>query len=192
MEFGFSARPANGETVCGDAYRLIVAPGRWLLCVADGLGHGPAAEIAASAACNHCESHATDRLESLFVSLESALATSRGAAVSILDFDPTSGRVRFAGVGNVELRSSGTKRFAPLTTAGIVGRRPRAPIVSEERLASGDLLVMFTDGVSSRFELQAYAQLSAQAAADEIVAKHQKSHDDSLCVALRVPVIVTR
>ena len=55
------------------------------------------------------------------------------------------------------------------------------------QLASGDLLVMFTDGISSRFDLSKIEAASEgpQALADYLLSNHAKEHDDAGCVVIR-------
>ena len=56
-------------------------------------------------------------------------------------------------------------------------------------IGPGDVLVLFTDGVKERFELQDYPQLryeGAKTIARTIVTRYGKDHDDAGCVVLRV------
>ncbi len=147
-------RPLAGEKVCGDAFTVASHAEGTIVCLADGLGHGPAAYAAAEAACRHVRENAGAPLDALMRGIDRALSGLRGAAVSLLAIDQAAARVRFVGVGNVELRAVARTPIAPPNLPGIVGQRMRTPRIWEYPLAEGDLLVLVSDGISSRFELR--------------------------------------
>jgi serine/threonine protein phosphatase PrpC len=177
---------ANGETICGDASTVVASAQGTLLCVADGLGHGPNARAAADIACAHVAAHADTPVDVLLRELDRALAGTRGAALSLLTLEPAGGRVLFAGIGNVELHALARAHIASPTTPGILGRGFKSVRVWEHPLAEGDLFVLTSDGVSSQFDLQVFAHLEPQAIAEAIVAGFHKKHDDASCVVARV------
>ncbi len=183
---GSAQRPAAGEIVCGDACAVVALEHGTLLCVADGLGHGPSAKEAADAACDHVRAHAGDPFEVLLRGVDRALAGSRGAAVSLLSLEPAHERVIFAGVGNVELHAIARAHVSSPTSPGILGRGVRSVRVWQHLLADGDLFALTSDGVSTRFDLQSLAHLSPQAIADALVAGFHKKHDDASCMVARV------
>jgi phosphoserine phosphatase RsbX len=181
---GSAQRPVMGETVCGDSFVVAPFEGGTLLCLADGLGHGASAHAASDAACRHAKEHAGTALEALIRSIDRLLRGTRGAAVSLLSFSAQ--RVQFVGIGNVELRAVARTRIAPPTMPGIVGQGVRKVRVWEYPLAEGDLFVLMSDGISTRFELSELAHLAPQPLADALLAAHHKSHDDACCAAARI------
>jgi len=183
---GSAQRPKTGEIVCGDLGAVIPFSRGLLLCLADGLGHGEAAQASAAAACGYAETHAEDPLEPLLRGIGGAISGMRGAAVSLLALHLVEGRALFAGVGNVELRAVARAPIAPPTTPGIVGQRLRTVRVWEYPIAAGDLLVLMTDGISTRFDLADLANLEPQPLADALLRQHHKSHDDASCLVVRV------
>lgn len=183
---GSAQRPRTGETACGDVGAVIPFSRGVLLCLADGLGHGVDAQASADEACRYARAHAEAPLEALLRGIDVALRGMRGAAVSVLAIHAAEGRAQFAGIGNVELRAVARAHVAPPTMPGIVGQRIRGVRVWEYPLATGDLLVLATDGISSRFDLSELAHLEPQALADAIVGQHHKSHDDASCLVARV------
>jgi hypothetical protein len=98
---------------------------------------------------------------------------------------PAERSLRFASIGNVELRALAHTRIAPPTTPGIVGRGLRSVRVWEYPLCDGDLVALITDGISSRFDLGALAHLEPQALANALLRQHHKAHDDASCVVVR-------
>ena len=182
---GSASRPAVGQTVCGDAFEITPFAHGITICLADGLGHGPEARAAADVACRYARAHADEPLEALMRGMDRELAGTRGAAVSTLVLEPAARRALFAGVGNVELRTVARAHISPPTMPGILGHRVRRMRVWEYPLAEGDMFVLMSDGISSRFELEPLARLEAQALAEHVVATHHKAHDDACCVVVR-------
>ena len=192
LEVGSAWRPVAGYSACGDVCAVVPSASGTLLCLADGLGHGDAAHAAAQVACDHARAHEGEALEPLLRGMDAALSGTRGAAVSLLAIQPGARRALFAGVGNVELRAVARERIAAPTLPGIVGRGLRKVRVWDNPLAEGDVLVLFSDGISSRFDLDALvlAHLAPQALAEALLAGYNKAHDDASCmVAKLVPVV---
>lgn len=181
---GSAHRAIGNETVCGDSFIAVPIEQGLLLCLADGLGHGPAAFAASDAACRYVQAHADMPLEALMRGIDAALRGTRGAAVSILTL--AAQRARFIGVGNVELRAHARVRIAPPTQPGIVGQGVRKLRVWDYAIAYGDIFALLSDGISTRFNLEELAHLPPQALAEELLARHRKSHDDACCVVARL------
>ncbi|GAB2888253.1 hypothetical protein GCM10027074_65820 [Streptomyces deserti] len=145
--------PFAGAAFSGDAWTWVRADDRVTLMLADGLGHGPEAARASTAAVEalHRAPHLSPA-ESLR-QLHSALGGTRGAAVAVAQLDTRAGRLRFAGIGNVgaRLRQDGTWRSL-MSRPGIVGVH-RPATVREEDVAWADdgLLILHTDGLPSRW-----------------------------------------
>ena len=177
-------RAYAGETVCGDAYTVVHGE-RTLVALADGLGHGPAAAEAAESFCRFVTNRPTSGLGALLNQASDEIAKTRGAAAALLRIDNESGEIEFAGVGNIELQAVSLEPIRPVSVPGIVGRRIRKVQVYSYRIHEGDLLIAYTDGISSRFTLGDYAELEEQALADRVLADHGKLHDDATCVVIR-------
>jgi anti-sigma regulatory factor (Ser/Thr protein kinase) len=145
--------PYGGAEYSGDAWAWVRSGDRLTLMLADGLGHGPEAARASSAAVAalHRWAHLSPA-ESLH-RLHDALKGTRGAAVALAQLDVRAGRLRFAGIGNVgaRLRTDGTWRPL-LSRPGIVGvHRPTTLREEEADWAADRLLVLHTDGLPSRW-----------------------------------------
>ncbi|GAB2727182.1 SpoIIE family protein phosphatase [Streptomyces bullii] len=145
--------PFAGAAYSGDAWAWVRDEDRVTLMMADGLGHGPEAARASTAAVEalHRSAHLTPA-ESLR-QLHSALGGTRGAAVAVAQLDTRARRLRFAGVGNIgaRLRQDGTWRSL-LSRPGIVGVH-RPTTLREEEVAWADdrMLILHTDGLPSRW-----------------------------------------
>src|SRR5215213_9390678 len=94
MTFRFTPRwgavclPKAGESVPGDAWKMVSYGDHTKILVADGLGHGPDAAKAAIATTNVLKRHADATPLALIEECHAALRSTRGAAVGIVGLDP--------------------------------------------------------------------------------------------------------
>ncbi|MCP4675930.1 MAG: SpoIIE family protein phosphatase [Deltaproteobacteria bacterium] len=153
--------------------------------LADGLGHGPMAEEASLAFCEYVKAHPTDDLEDIIRDAGTAIAKTRGVAAAVVRIDLEKQSISFAGIGNIELQSVSKQPIRPVCTPGIIGRPLRKVVQFDYELNLGDLLAMYSDGISSRFSLSEYRYNEVQAVADTILANHGKAHDDATCIVFR-------
>ncbi|PTH83690.1 phosphatase [Streptomyces sp. A244] len=145
--------PYGGAEYSGDAWGWVRAGDRVTLMLADGLGHGPEAARASSAAVTALHRWAHLSPAEALRRLHDALRDTRGAAVAVAQLDLSAGRLRFAGIGNVgaRLRTGGAWR-ALLSRPGIVGVHRPATLREEEADWTDDpLLILHTDGLPSRW-----------------------------------------
>ncbi|GAA4308673.1 hypothetical protein GCM10023086_27560 [Streptomyces venetus] len=145
--------PYAGAEFSGDAWTWVRSGDLVTLMLADGLGHGPEAARASSAAVAALHRWAHLGPAEALRQLHDALKATRGAAVALAQLDLRAGRLRFAGIGNVgaRLRTDGT--WHPLVSRpGIVGVHRPATLRAEEADWTGDpLLILHTDGLPSRW-----------------------------------------
>lgn len=183
---GMASRPCPGEIECGDQGLILAHAGVHLVALADGLGHGPEAAAAAKAAVAAIAARPGDEVGALLAACHRELAHTRGVALTVMRFDPVRRRATCAGVGNVEVACVCRARTRPLTSPGVVGARIRKIIETEVELAGGDLFVLHTDGISSRFDPASLNGMDAGVAARRLLATHAKEQDDAACIVVRV------
>ena len=185
MQIASAQRAAAGETECGDSF-VVLDGETTTIAVVDGLGHGPEAAKAAEEFCAFVKEHASIGLEQLLREASQAISKTRGAAASLLRIHSQSRRVEFIGVGGVELRALSKEPIQPITTPGVVGHRMPKLLSFDYPVTSRDLLVLFTDGISGRFNLKSYDQHSPKGMAEAILANHGRSYDDATCVVVKL------
>jgi negative regulator of sigma-B (phosphoserine phosphatase) len=189
LDRGIAGTAHEGETRSGDVAVFVGTSRGGLVCVIDGLGHGPeaadAAELCASVVREHAEDEATDLLEAC----HQALLQTRGAVMTAVWFDLQQSRLSWAGVGNVDARlvRSGPelREEVALVFGGVLGYRMPRVRPATMPLQRGDLLVMITDGVHGAISTALTGGGAAQALADRILAQHGKGTDDALAVVVR-------
>ncbi|GAB4370627.1 MAG: ATP-binding protein [Spirochaetales bacterium] len=160
LEVGAIQFPKEEEEVCGDGWAVHQTPDRFLCIVADGLGHGEGAAEAALLAIEHFRNHASRQPGEILSLIHEGLRKTRGAAVVLAEIDRSTGLLRFAGVGNISTRVAtpdGVRSF--LSHNGIVG----GPSFKSEEFTCPwnpeDVLILSTDGLKSRFDLDQYPGL---------------------------------
>jgi negative regulator of sigma-B (phosphoserine phosphatase) len=173
--------PKEGETDSGDIVVRRELDGRTLIAVIDALGHGPrAAQTAAAAA----EALSTDPFEGAAIPvvqrLHKHLRGTRGAAALVVIIDGA--RLDACGVGNVEMRSQGLT-VPVVLTPGILGSNVRTLRGFGAKLATRrGRIVIFTDGIASRFDLDEHRAATAEEACIAIFERYRRSHDDASVV----------
>jgi serine phosphatase RsbU (regulator of sigma subunit) len=153
--------PFPGEDVSGDTWDDVVM-GSTTVFVADGLGHGPEANLAAERARQSFREHAADRFESILLAMHERLRATRGAAVALARINPNGRRVEFAGVGNISgsVLSASERRSLVFQNGTVGGPMPAVRTGSEDLPAHG-LLVLHTDGLTSHWNMDSYPGLVA-------------------------------
>ncbi len=159
LAYGAVCVPKPGETACGDSWDVKLVGNHALVLLVDGLGHGPEAERAALAA-KHRIRQSSDVGLDMLQSLHAALASTRGAALGLLEAELPGGPVYFSGIGNTAgmLMGSG-KRRSLVSINGIAGHQMRRPQRFEVPVDQDWLLMMYTDGLSSQISLDPYPGL---------------------------------
>jgi anti-sigma regulatory factor (Ser/Thr protein kinase) len=149
----------RGEEVCGDMCAVMDTPVGRTLIVADGLGHGSGAAIAATEAIRLFQSHQSRSVAEILDCLHAGLRATRGAAVAVARFHLEQGKVVYGGIGNivgVVAASSGTRRMVSLNgTAGHVARK----VQTFDYPYHDGVVVMCSDGLATNWSLERYPGL---------------------------------
>src|SRR5207248_8737427 len=100
-QWGMAGMPLPGEEESGDAGLVRSFPGGALVAVVDGLGHGPEAARAARAAITTLAAEPAAPVTLLVQRCHTALASTRGAALTVASINAQEGVVSWLAVGNV-------------------------------------------------------------------------------------------
>ena len=149
-----------GEPACGDNWvSRNDGEQTWVL-VADGLGHGILAADASTAAVRAFEKAPLDSTIAVLEKVHLALRPTRGAAVAVSCIHRESGRVLYAGLGNIAgaLLDGGRVRLM-VSHSGTAGLEARRLQEFQYDLASEGAVVMHSDGISGNWSLDAYPGL---------------------------------
>lgn len=183
--------PLPSEEVCGDAWSCAFDDDdQLLLMVADGLGHGPEAARASDAAVALVQPDGGFAPGPMLQRAHGALQGTRGAAVAVACLDSAADEVRFAGVGNISVSLHGGEKTRHLISHnGIVGSNLRKVQVFSMALTDDAMLIMHSDGIGTRWDLDRYPGLSQRhpaLIAAVLYRDHARGSDDaSVIVAQR-------
>ena len=163
LRFGVSHHAQRHQLACGDTWHLALNGTGMSVLVVDGLGHGEEAARAAGAGAAMFAEQAFDAPEAVIADMHRNMQGTRGGAVAIAQFNGAQGSLKFAGIGNIGARlisPVGSRGMA--SHPGIVGVQFRKTHTFDYPGAAGQLLVMFSDGLQSRWDLQDYPGLLFQ------------------------------
>ena len=188
LEHSSQIRACHGERLSGDT--VVIRPLKQGLFVAivDVLGHGPEAHELTHAIDAYLTHYGTSDVSSLMTRLHQHLKGSRGAAVGLCAIDATTGRIDYAGIGNTTMRRFGKTETRLVSQDGVLGQNMRTPLHQTLQLEPGDLIVLYTDGVSDRFTSDDYPGIlrhTPKEVANNIVQRFGKDYDDAACIAVR-------
>jgi anti-sigma regulatory factor (Ser/Thr protein kinase) len=186
------AIPVDGEKVCGDAIAWVETRERLAVILADGLGHGPNAADAAKEAVQTFQAHSSLPPGQILARVHDSLRKTRGAAVAIAELRPLAGTITYAGVGNISgiVMSQGTLGRNLVSHNGTVGHIvPRIQEFTTQWPSDGRL-VMFSDGLLTKWSLSAYPGLVNRPAAliaAILLRDFRRGRDDSSVFVIQHP-----
>ena len=191
LAVGAVCLPVHGEQACGDAWAMHTSGDTCVFLLADGLGHGPDAAVAANLAVNLFErSLLLIPMEGVRV-IHAGLVNTRGAAVAVAELDLASAKLRYAGLGNISgLILTEDKRLNLVCqngTAGVVAGTIQSFIYPWPKTQG--ILVMHSDGVATHWALQDYPGLTQKhpaLIAGVLYRDHRRPHDDSTVIVAKV------
>ncbi|MCK4235830.1 MAG: SpoIIE family protein phosphatase, partial [Candidatus Krumholzibacteria bacterium] len=156
---GYS-RPFPGHNANGDSYFISDENDDLLVAVADGLGHGPDAEAASKEAIEYIRNNRRKELDRIFPEIHEKLRKTRGAALTVVHLSCLDRSLAHTGIGNIEIRMFPRDHSMPVPQAGVlgVGTLPRIKVATFPFPKNGTL-VMFSDGVSGRWDLDEKPEL---------------------------------
>jgi hypothetical protein len=169
-------------------WRIRDADGGIAVMVADGLGHGVLAADAAEKAAAVFDAARFESPKAFCERAHQALLGSRGAALAVAHV-AASGAMRYAGTGNISgaLVQNGKSRglTSQNGTAGVAVRRV---LEFDYEWPADGLLVMHSDGLTSRWSLDAYPGLASRDPAMIAAVLHRdctRGKDDATVVVVK-------
>ncbi|MCP3723625.1 SpoIIE family protein phosphatase [Paraburkholderia sp. CNPSo 3272] len=212
-EIGGVCVPYPGEEVCGDGWQAQADQSGLTLALADGLGHGAQAHVAAVAALDVLRRRAGLAPAALMELSHAALRHTRGAALALVRIDLVRGALAFCGTGNISAVAYGAGRpidkrasaghaqrpagagapparecYQLVSRNGIVGHTMRGIQEFELTWNENALLVLHSDGIGTRWDLAAWPGLANQPAAMIAAVLYRdfaRRRDDATVVVVR-------
>jgi serine phosphatase RsbU (regulator of sigma subunit) len=162
-----------------------------LAAVADGLGHGYEAALAAKVAVQTLAAQAHLPLLPLVKRCHEALVKTRGVALCVALLDARDETMTWLSIGNVAgvlcraAQGAAPEREHVLMRNGVVGARLPPLRAATVSLRSGDILILATDGLREAFHTDVRLAAEPQEIAERILARHGKDTDDALVLVGR-------
>lgn len=147
-----------GETACGDGVAIVATAKKLKLLIGDGLGHGPDAQDVVTKAEAAFYASKEDNPVEIIRTIHTAVRKSRGLVATVAVYDYEVKAWYISGVGNISSWIGSLvagKSVMPYN--GIIGlSMPNS--LGEHRAEHdyGQLLIMCSDGLRTRFDLQKY------------------------------------
>ena len=189
LEFGVSSRPCLGERVSGDLVWFKQSDDVFFLALIDALGHGKQAHAMASTIEAALSSEDFGTLGTMIRIMHDSARSNLGAAASVVRIDTTDGALETMTIGNTTVRiTKGQERYDAPPTPGVLGQSLRTPLSHSKRLSHGDVVILFSDGVSSEFGDSIYhrlSRMSAESISRLLLRKYGKSIDDASVAVIR-------
>ena len=190
LELGVVSVPAPNETVCGDGWAVVQGELGPSVVMIDGLGHGVLAHEASTAGLEICRRTPGTPPAAMLEAMHRGMCATRGAAAAVAEIDPASLTMRFAGVGNISCSVASTEGSRSVASmSGIVGHGARRVQEFAISFPAGASLVMFSDGLTTRWRLDQYPGLRPRhPALGAAVAfrDHLRGRDDATVLVARL------
>jgi anti-sigma regulatory factor (Ser/Thr protein kinase) len=176
----------EGEIDCGDAWHLVHTDTQVAVIVVDGLGHGTfAAEAAQTGICAFMAAPYGAPQETMNRA-NAMMSKTRGGAAACAVIDGE--RVSYAGIGNISGHLVNPARSQGLVSHnGTLGLQQRRAAQFEYRREPGSLLILCSDGVSTRWDLKNCLDLLGchpAIVAGAIYRDHGRGRDDATVVVV--------
>lgn len=152
------SRPKPGELANGDLWFVDYYEGSCRICLIDGLGHGKVACETARLAGDALRARPDLNPARSIELIHRTLAGTRGAAATVVTIAGNLSRLSYAGAGNVEGRILNDGKDSRLIIQrGTLGYTISRTSIFEAELGPAWLMLLHSDGISARFDLQSFA-----------------------------------
>lgn len=186
--WGAVCRPKQGQQISGDVFLVREQhDGALIAAVIDGLGGGEEAARAAHAAEAVIDAHPDWPLQELINQSHKALQSTRGAVIGLLKLDPNGNKANYVGVGNIGIHVYSRQPIKPISKNGILGFRLPSLLEMRYVFVPGDIFVLYSDGVSTRFAQENNIELrqEPQQISEFILARYGKTIDDATVLTIK-------
>jgi len=192
IELGAYVQPQDGETLSGDVVLTQREQNGVLAAVIDVLGHGSEAHHVgvklSDALSGWTRTTTSPEPEGAMTALHESARGTRGAVAAVAWLSTASLEGWVAGVGNARCRVFGEVTRTLEFSDGVLGQRGRSPRPQGLSLKPSDVVLLFSDGIMSRFGQEDYPSLSldpASTIALNVVRRFGKGLDDASCAVIR-------
>ncbi|MHA3735357.1 ATP-binding protein [Pseudomonas sp. Eth.TT006] len=161
LRYGVSQHSLHNDPACGDGWHLAYHGASISALVIDGLGHGEDAERAAKAGAQVFAQTPFASPVMLMEDMHRNMLGTRGGAAAFAQFNAARDSLTYTGIGNIGANLISAEKSRGLAShPGIVGGQYRKAQPFDYAHVNGHLLIMYSDGLQSRWNLQDYPGLA--------------------------------
>jgi anti-sigma regulatory factor (Ser/Thr protein kinase) len=186
LRYGAVSVAVAGEIDCGDAWHIVTDANGTAVMVVDGLGHGTFAAEAARTCIAAFTRASGDAPREILQLANRSMSRTRGGSAAVARL--ANGSLSYSGVGNINGHLVSAEKSQGLVTHnGTLGLHQRPAQQLEYSVIPGSLLIMHSDGVSARWELQKHPDLlraHPAIVAAALYRDHGRNRDDATVVVL--------
>ncbi|MDN3655320.1 SpoIIE family protein phosphatase [Ferruginibacter paludis] len=149
-----------GEIACGDRWDVILKGSVLKFIIADGLGHGIHAQEASVKAIESFRANQKMAPDDALIAIDAAIRKTRGAVINITQVDFSTCEMTYCGVGNISSKVVSGKTKSFISYNGIIGHSiPNTMNNHVYKWEKQDVLVLHSDGINTRWDIQKYPQI---------------------------------
>ena len=189
FESGMVTRPFLNEEYNGDDVFIKMDDENIVAAVFDGIGHGPDAAKASQTAVSYLQKNYSEPIDMLLHDLHPALAHTRGAVAAIAHIDKKNKKLFYGGIGNISARVVNSPvSVHPVTLNGTLGAFLSKIKVFQYDWIPGSVLIMTSDGISNRWDINDYPDLNKKhpaVIAHTIFHFHARTTDDATILTVK-------
>jgi negative regulator of sigma-B (phosphoserine phosphatase) len=189
LEYASLIRTHPAESVSGDAIVAKEMDDGLFVAMIDALGHGPEAHDVAVRAMRILEARAGADVCKILEELHEGLQGTRGCVGGVAWIQANPGTLHYAGIGNTVIRKFGSSQVRLVSRDGLIGERFRNVKVQHVQLSEGDVVMLYTDGVRDRFDVEEVPDIlhgSPEKIVRSVIQQYARDHDDAACFAVRL------
>jgi len=178
-----------GEQWSGDTGLIRKVGALLSVTLVDILGHGDAAAELADDVRQHLSTTEVLPPLAMIEQLHKKFRGSRGMVASNALINAANSTLEYCGVGNITARIVGSRPHQFVNRDGVVGYRMVSPVAHQWDLGDKDVLIMHSDGMTSRFANEDIApklNIPADALAEHLMDTYGKNNDDASCLVVKV------
>lgn len=152
----------SGEEDCGDNWTAVRKGHLLKFALLDGLGHGHEASLAAQKGIESFHEKSQGLPNEQLKDIHTHIKKTRGAVIGIAHIDVHNRQMLYSGVGNIAGKLLSVARSRPcMSYNGIVGHTIPGTINNYVFVwEKNDMLILHSDGLSGRWDLQKYPQIT--------------------------------
>jgi len=188
LEIGAASRSKPGELVNGDSYVVThLGPDLTMAAVIDGLGHGSEANLASQLAREQIIMKLDLPVSVLMQHVHKSLKGTRGSTIGLVRLDTELRKLAYSGIGNIEgfLHTAEGKKNL-MSYGGIMGHNMRTPRVFEFDFNPGDIICMYSDGITTHWKSDDVDwREHPQKCAEHIINQFSRANDDATVLIIR-------